>query len=170
MSTIPAKISGSANSANIAGANGAASEDTADQSLVWALYDAVPAWGISLLLHACIFLLLLTVTLPEILLPELNLTSSIEQEEVQAEEYVIDSEPTEQLGSMSNLNIQGASAAIAQSKGLDNHREEIRRIESAIVNPKIETFEALTMPSEAETIENIDLTGTTEHPGGTEAP
>ncbi|MFO0175998.1 MAG: vWA domain-containing protein, partial [Planctomyces sp.] len=168
MSTIPAKISGSANSANIAGANGAASEDTADQSLVWALYDAVPAWGISLLLHACIFLLLLTVTLPEILLPELNLTSSIEQEEVQAEEYVIDSEPTEQLGSMSNLNIQGASAAIAQSKGLDNHREEIRRIESAIVNPKIETFEALTMPSEAETIENIDLTGTTEHPGGTE--
>jgi hypothetical protein len=52
VSTIPAKISGSANSANIAGANGATSEDTADQSLVWALYDAVPAWGISLLLHA----------------------------------------------------------------------------------------------------------------------
>ncbi len=167
MSTIPAKIPGTANS--IAAASAAADgQDTDDQSLVWSLYDAVPAWGISLLLHACIFLVLLTVTLPEILLPELNLTSSIEKEEVQAEEYVIDSEPTEQLGSMSNLNIQGASAAIAQSKGLDNHREEIRRIESAIVNPKIETFEALTMPSEAETIENIDLLGTTEHPGGTE--
>jgi len=168
VSTIPAKIPGTANSGNAVAAGAIASDDGDDQALVWALYDAVPAWGISLLLHACICLLLLTVTLPEILLPELNITSSIEQEEVQAEEYVIDSEPTEQLGSMSNLNIQGASAAIAQSKGLDNHREEIRRIESAIVNPKIETFEALTMPSEAETIENIDLTGTTEHPGGTE--
>lgn len=166
MSTIPAKISSSASAAAAAGPD--AADDGDDQSLVWSLYDAVPAWGISLLLHACIFLLLLTITLPEILLPELNLTSSIEKEEVQAEEYVIDSEPTEQLGSMSNLNIQGASAAIAQSKGLDNHREEIRRIESAIVNPKIETIETLTMPSEAETIENIDLTGTTEHPGGTE--
>ncbi len=166
MSTIPAKISSSASAAASAGPD--AADDGDDQSLVWSLYDAVPAWGISLLLHACIFLLLLTITLPEILLPELNLTSSIEKEEVQAEEYVIDSEPTEQLGSMSNLNIQGASAAIAQSKGLDNHREEIRRIESAIVNPKIETIETLTMPSEAETIENIDLTGTTEHPGGTE--
>jgi len=166
VSTIPAKISSSASAAAAAGPD--AADDGDDQSLVWSLYDAVPAWGISLLLHACIFLLLLTITLPEILLPELNLTSSIEKEEVQAEEYVIDSEPTEQLGSMSNLNIQGASAAIAQSKGLDNHREEIRRIESAIVNPKIETIETLTMPSEAETIENIDLTGTTEHPGGTE--
>lgn len=168
MSTIPSRIPGSVNSANAAAANGVASDDGDEQSLIWALYDGVPAWGISLLLHACIFLVLLTVTMPEILLPELNLTSSIQPEEVQAEEYVIDNEPTEQLGSMSNLNIQGASAAIAQSKGLDNHREEIRRIESAIVNPKIETFEALTMPSEAETIENIDLTGTTEHPGGTE--
>lgn len=167
MSTIPAKIPGAASTVGVAGSAGAVVEGD-DQSLVWSLYDAVPAWGISLLLHACIFLLLLTITLPEILLPELNLTSSIEKEEVQAEEYVIDSEPTEQLGSMSNLNIQGASAAIAQSKGLDNHREEIRRIESAIVNPKIETIETLTMPSEAETIENIDLTGTTEHPGGTE--
>ena len=166
MSTIPAKISSSASVSAAAGPD--AADDGDDQSLVWSLYDAVPAWGISLLLHACIFLLLLTITMPEILLPELNLTSSIEKEEVQAEEYVIDSEPTEQLGSMSNLNIQGASAAIAQSKGLDNHREEIRRIESAIVNPKIETIETLTMPSEAETIENIDLTGTTEHPGGTE--
>ena len=166
MSTIPAKITSSASVSAAAGPD--AIDDGDDQSLVWSLYDAVPAWGISLLLHACIFLLLLTITLPEILLPELNLTSSIEKEEVQAEEYVIDSEPTEQLGSMSNLNIQGASAAIAQSKGLDNHREEIRRIESAIVNPKIETIETLTMPSEAETIENIDLTGTTEHPGGTE--
>ena len=166
MSTIPAKISSSASVSAAAGPD--AADDGDDQSLVWSLYDAVPAWGISLLLHACIFLLLLTITMPEILLPELNLTSSIEKEEVQAEEYVIDSEPAEQLGSMSNLNIQGASAAIAQSKGLDNHREEIRRIESAIVNPKIETIETLTMPSEAETIENIDLTGTTEHPGGTE--
>ena len=139
-----------------------------EQSSFWATLDTVPAWGMSALVHVGIFLLLLTITLPEVLLPELNLTSTVETEEVRPEEYVIDTEPTEELGTMSSLNIEGASAAMAQSRGLDNHREEMRQIESSIVNPKVEMYESVTAPSEAETIENIDLTGTTEHPGGTE--
>lgn len=139
-----------------------------EQSSFWAIFDTVPAWGMSVLVHAGIFLLLLTITLPEVLLPELNLTSTVETEEVRPEEYVIDTEPTEELGTMSSLNIEGASAAMAQSRGIDNHREEMRQIESSIVNPKVELYESVTAPSEAETIENIDLTGTTEHPGGTE--
>jgi hypothetical protein len=139
-----------------------------EQSPFWAIFDTVPAWGMSMLVHVGIFLVLLTITLPEVLLPELNLTSTVETEEVRPEEYVIDTKPTEELGTMSSLNIQGASAAMAQSRGLDNHREEMRQIESSIVNPKVELYESVTAPSEAETIENIDLTGTTEHPGGTE--
>ncbi len=139
-----------------------------DGSGVWSIFDAVPAWGISVAVHIGIFLLLLTVTLPEIILPELNLTSAIETEEVREVEYVIDSEPTENLGSMSSLNIQGASAAMAQTKGLDNHQEQMEQIEQDIVNPKVELLETVSLPSEAEVLENIDLTGTTEHAGGTE--
>jgi hypothetical protein len=147
----------------------AAESDGVDQqSPIWVIFDTVPAWGMSMLVHVGIFLLLLTITLPEVLLPELNLTSTVETEEVRPEEYVIDTKPTEELGTMSSLNIEGASAAMAQTRGLDNHREDMRQIESSIVNPKVELYESVTAPSEAETIENIDLTGTTEHPGGTE--
>lgn len=164
MSTIPGTMNGSA-------ATSPASDTLADESLqdspLWSLFDAVPAWGVSVLVHVGIFLVLLTITLPEIIIPEFNLSSVAEQEEIRVEEYVLDSTPTEEMGSMSNLNIQGASAAIAQTKGLDNHVEQIDRIEQDIVNPKIELYEAVTMPSEAQTLENIDLTGTTEHPGGT---
>jgi hypothetical protein len=142
-------------------------DESVQDSALWTLFDAVPAWGVSVLVHVGIFLVLLTVTLPEIIIPEFNLSSVAEPEEIRVEEYVLDSTPTEEMGSMSNLNIQGASAAIAQTKGLDNHVEQIDRIEQDIVNPRIELYEAVTMPSEAQTLENIDLTGTTEHPGGT---
>ncbi|MGV2341560.1 MAG UNVERIFIED_CONTAM: hypothetical protein LVR18_48860 [Planctomycetaceae bacterium] len=163
MSTIPGTIVGS----GPGNAEDAGADQSVPDSALWSLFDAVPAWGVSVLVHVGIFLVLLTVTLPEIVIPEFNLSSVAEQEDVRVEEYVLDSTPTEEMGSMSNLNIQGASAAIAQSKGLDNHVEQIDRIEQDIVNPKIELYEAVTMPSEAQTLENIDLTGTTEHPGGT---
>ena len=159
MSTIPADMTSQ---------TAAEAEVLEEGSALWTLFDTVPAWGMSVLLHAGIFLVLLTITLPEIILPELNLTSAVETEEVRPEEYVIDTEPTEELGTMSTLNIEGASAAMAQNQGLDNHRENLQQIESSIVNPKVEMYETVTAPSEAETIENLDLTGTTEHPGGTE--
>ncbi|MEN9555148.1 MAG: hypothetical protein RLZZ232_1434, partial [Planctomycetota bacterium] len=159
MSTIPADMTSQ---------TAAEAEVLEEGSPLWALFDTVPAWGMSVLLHAGIFLVLLTITLPEIVLPELNLTSTVETEEVRPEEYVIDTEPTEELGTMSTLNIEGASAAMAQNQGLDNHRENLQQIESSIVNPKVEMYETVMAPSEAETIENLDLTGTTEHPGGTE--
>jgi len=163
MSTIPGTMVGSVPGSG----EDAATDQSAPDSALWSLFDAVPAWGVSVLVHVGIFLVLLMVTLPEIVIPEFNLSSVAEQEEIRVEEYVLDSTPTEEMGSMSNLNIQGASAAIAQTKGLDNHVEQIDRIEQDIVNPKIELYEAVTMPSEAQTLENIDLTGTTEHPGGT---
>lgn len=159
MSTIPADMTSQ---------TAAEAEVLEEGSALWTLFDTVPAWGMSVLLHAGIFLVLLTITLPEIILPELNLTSAVETEEVRPEEYVIDTKPTEELGTMSTLNIEGASAAMAQNQGLDNHRENLQQIESSIVNPKVEMYETVTAPSEAETIENLDLTGTTEHPGGTE--
>jgi hypothetical protein len=139
-----------------------------EESAVWSLLDSVPAWGVSLLVHAAIIMIVAMISLPEILIPEFSLTSTIAPEEIRQVEYVIDTVPTDALGSQSDLNIQGASAAAAQDRGLDNHREELQQIEQEIVNPKVEFFETMASPNEAEMLENIDLTGTTEHAGGTD--
>jgi len=130
--------------------------------------DGIPAWGMSLLVHVGIILGIAMISLPEIILPDFNLTSTVEIEEPQQVEYVLDTQPTEALGSKSDLNIASPSAAIAQHRGLDNHREEVERIESVVVNPRVQLMETVSSPSEAEMLENIDLTGTTEHAGGTD--
>ena len=135
---------------------------------VWTILDTVPAWGTSLLVHAAFIVLVATITLPDIILPEINLTSSIEPQEVRQEVYEISTDPTETPGSLSTLNVQGESAALAQDHGLDNHLEQIERIQEDIVNPKIEQFETMASPNEADMLESIDLTGTTEQAGGTE--
>ncbi len=132
-----------------------------------ALLDAVPAWAVSLLVHIGIIIIVAMISLPEIAMPEFNLTSSVETEEVQQAEYVIDTEPSESLGTKSDLNIASPSAAMAQETGLDNHREEVARIENVVVNARVQ-YETMATPNEAEMVENIDLTGTTEHAGGTD--
>jgi hypothetical protein len=139
-----------------------------EEPVVAGMFDAIPAWGMSLIVHVGILFVIAMISLPEIVLPELNLTSSIETEELQQVEYVLDTVPTETLGSKSDLNIASPSAAVAQDRGLDNHREEVERIESEVVNPRLQMFETVSAPNEAEMLENIDLTGTTEHAGGTE--
>ncbi len=149
-----------------------ATSDPADAALeeagVSSIFDAVPAWGMSLLVHIAIIVVVAMISLPEIILPEFNLTSTVEIEELQQVEYVLDTEPSDALGSKSDLNIASPSAAVAQDRGLDNHREEVQRLENKVVDPKIQLTEAMATPSEAEMLENIDLTGTTEHAGGTD--
>ena len=137
-------------------------------STLWAILDAVPSWGISLVVHVCVILLIAMITLPEIILPDMNLTSAIEPEVIRQEVYEISSDPTETLGSLSTLNIQGESAAMAQDRGLDNHLEQVEQIQEDLVNPRIAQFESMPSPNEAEVLDAIDLTGTTEQAGGTE--
>ncbi len=139
-----------------------------DGDVVWSVVDLVPAWGLSALVHAALILIIAMISLPEILKPEFNLTSAIEPEEIRQVEYLIDSVPAETLGNGSNLNIQGASVAAAQHRGLDNHREKVQQIEQNIVNPRIALNDAMSSPNEAEMLSPIDLTGTTEHAGGTD--
>ena len=147
--------------------SGSADETPEDGVVAASFLDGIPAWGMSLLVHVGIIILVAMISLPEIILPEFNLTSTVETEEVQQVEYVLDTEPSENLGSKSDLNIASPSAAMAQERGLDNHREEVERLENAVVNPRIQLMESVSTPSEAEMLENIDLTGTTEHAGGT---
>lgn len=147
----------------------ATSDDSlGEETAVWSILDGIPAWGVSLLVHVGIIIVIAMISLPDIIIPEFSLTSEMETEEIQQVEYVLDIQPTEKLGSMSDLNIASPSAAIAQDRGLDNHREEIQRLESEVVNPRVQLMETVSSPSEAEMLENIDLTGTTETVGGTD--
>jgi len=149
-------------------ANGPAETVPEEGTVAVSFLDGIPAWGMSLLVHLGIIIVIAMISLPEIILPEFNLTSTFEPEVPQQVEYVLDTQPTEALGSKSDLNIASPSAAVAQHRGLDNHREEVERIESIVVNPRVQMIETFTSPSEAEMLENINLTGTTEHAGGTD--
>ncbi|MCA9061233.1 MAG: VWA domain-containing protein, partial [Planctomycetaceae bacterium] len=130
------------------------------------LYD-MPAWGMSLLLHVLIIVVLATCTYTIMSEPEVELTAEIPMEEIRQEEYVISSEATDVLGSQSDMNIVGPSMAAARVAGLDNHREEVVRVQD-FINPRLAVYETLPTPNEAEQIQTIDLTGSSEHAGGTD--
>lgn len=135
---------------------------------VWdTLYD-MPAWGISLLVHVAILIVLMSITWVIETQAEVELTSTIAPEEVLQEEYVIDTEITEEIGSLSDLNMAGPSMAAAQNSGVDNHREEQQRIDEIVSDVRVPIPEAMATPNEADLMSSIDLTGTTEHPGGTD--
>ncbi|MFY9252115.1 MAG: VWA domain-containing protein [Fuerstiella sp.] len=143
-------------------------EEAGFDSGVWDFLYDMPAWGISLLVHVGILIALMSITFVIDTLPETEITSTIEPEEIRKEEFVIDTEVTENVGSKSDLNIAGPSMAAAQNSGFDNHREQQERINSVIVDPRIQTIETMPTPNEAEMMQPIDLTGTTEHAGGTD--
>ncbi len=135
---------------------------------VWDFLYDMPAWGISLLVHVGILVALMSITWVIETQVETEITANLEPEEIHKEEYVIDTEVTENIGSKSDLNIAGPSMAAAQNAGFDNHREQTERISSVVVDPRIQTVETLPTPNESDMMQPIDLTGTTEHAGGTD--
>lgn len=143
-------------------------EDSDLQAGVWdTLYD-MPAWLISLMVHVGIIVVMMSITFVIESQAEVEILSTIDPEEVRQEQYVIDTEVTEEIGSQSSLNIAGPSMATAQASGFDNHREQQDRIDEKIIDPQVMVPETMALPSEADTMAAIDLTGTTEHAGGTD--
>lgn len=143
-------------------------EDPDFDSGIWdVLYD-MPAWGISLVVHVGLLIVLMSITWVIETQVEVDITSTIEPEDIRQEEYVIDTEVSEEIGSKSNLNIVGPSMATAQNSGIDNHVEQQDLIDEKVIDPRVQQPDTMLPPSEAEMMENFDLTGTTEHAGGTE--
>ncbi len=135
---------------------------------MWDLLYDMPAWGISLLVHVALLIVMMSFGYVIVIERELDLTSTIEPEKVEQQEFVIDTEITEDVGTKSDLNVMSPSMASAQQAGFDNHREQIDQLDEQIVNPRLQVFETLPTPNEAELVEAIDLVGTTEHAGGTQ--
>jgi len=128
--------------------------------------DDLPAWGLSLLAHAVIALVMMSVSWVIITESKIELSSEAPVDEAAVQEYVIDTEISQVVGSNSPLKMDGASLAVAQDRGLETHPEELQHIEQEI-NPTLPVMTALAVPSEAELLEKVDLMGTTEHAGGT---
>lgn len=155
-------------SSSIPSAAGQVLSDLDEESRLPAVVQDIPAWGISLLVHLAVLLGLGSIGIVTgVFEPELELISEIVPEEIPPEELAV-AENAEVVGTDSDLNMAGASLAVAQQQGEDSHREEIQRLEEQLINPEIPDVEALPSPSEADFVENIDLTGTTEFAGGTE--
>lgn len=134
---------------------------------LWDLLHDMPAWGISLMLHVGVIVGLMSVSWVIESQVVFEITSTIEPEDIKEEEYVISTEVTEDIGSSSDLNILGPSMAAAQDAGFDNHREEQDTIEEQLIDPRVQMIEPMMSPNQADLVDAIDLTGTTEHAGGT---
>jgi len=132
-----------------------------------ALYD-MPAWGISLLVHVGILVALMSITWVIETQVEMELTSTIDPVEIKQEEYVIVNDVTENIGTMSDVNIASPSQAMAQNSGINNHREDQQRIDEMVTDVRVMEPETMMTPNESEMMSPIDLQGTTEHPGGTD--
>ena len=134
---------------------------------VWdVLYD-MPAWGISLLVHVGILVVLMSLTYAIESQREAEIVSTIEPEEVRQEQFVIDTEITEEIGSQSDMNVVGPSMAAATTSGFDNHIEREDKISEMLIDPQLQRPEEMPTPNEADILESVNLTGTTEHAGGT---
>jgi hypothetical protein len=130
--------------------------------------DDIPAWGISILVHGVMALLLMSVSWAIVSESRVELTSEVlTLEDPLPVEYAIDTEISQEIGTNSIIDLAGASLAVAQNQGLDTHHEEIPQLEDQ-VDPTIPMATTLAVPSEAELLEDVDLTGTTEHAGGTD--
>ena len=131
-----------------------------------AWYDDIPAWGISLLAHGAILLALTSISWVIVNESTVDLVSEVPVDKLIPQEFVIDTEINQIVGTNSPLKIDGASLAVASNRGLETHPEKLQHIEEQI-NPTLPMMTTLPVPSEAELLEDINLMGTTEHAGGT---
>ena len=149
-----------------------ASDAPVTPALSWDWLDArswlplMPAWGLSLLVHGVIALLLMSISYVIVQEAEFRITSELPTEETVEREFVVDAEITQVAGNVSHLDLAGASLATAQNSGLEVSHT-VPELEPE-VNAQRPLLAALPIPEEADLLQEIDLMGTTEHPGGTE--
>ena len=144
-----------------------AEDGSSDGFVAWDTLHDMPAWGISLAVHIVILIVFMSITFVIETQADLLLTSEVDLPELE-KEFVYKTEVLEEMGSDSPMNIAGPSMAAAQDAGIDNHIEQEESITEELIDPRIPKVEALMTPNEADLMQTVDLTGTTEHAGGTE--
>ncbi len=142
-------------------------ESADNHSPGWTHSWQVPAWALSLGVHLLILGLLSCIPVfSGFMEPELLITS--EYEEVDAREYTFDAIDVDRLGNHGATNTLSPSQAVATTVGLDPQQEMQQQLDEEILTVEKPSTGDIAEPSEAEFADSLDVSGTTEAPGGVE--
>ncbi|RMG38059.1 MAG: VWA domain-containing protein [Planctomycetota bacterium] len=134
---------------------------------MWSTAREVPAWAISLIVHALLLLLLASITQ---VINRDSFREPIVSEMLDEfdEQYKFDTVVVEDLGNDSDVNTISPSQLAATVVKTDPVERMERHIEETVIEaPAIPTSEVVT-PNEAEFADVVDVRGATEEPGGVE--
>ncbi len=123
---------------------------------------------ISLLVHVGILVVMASVTFVTVIEPSWHWCQRLSRKRFGRKSLSLIRNPPNSSAARATSISSVPSMAAAQHQGVENHREEVSRLEEQIINPDIPVVETFLNPNEAQILEPIDLTGTTEHAGGTE--
>jgi len=125
-----------------------------------------PAWGVSLVLHLAILLLLGSLT--HVTLSQRETIISSVFDDVNEETYKFDTIVVDQIGSQSDINMLSPSLAAAQQTG-DNPQKQMRKqFEDELLKIDAPLTNVLPEPAEMEFVTAYDAHGDIVHTGGTE--
>ena len=124
------------------------------------------ALGISLALHVVLLLSLAMIKFSDHLQSLATINSALDQE-VDPDQYKLDTTTTDQLGSDSEINSFAASQEAAAQLSKDPQKEMEKTIAEDIDVPTPITEEMI-QPAKSDMLATVATTGATEHPGGVE--
>ncbi|QDT35808.1 VWA domain-containing protein [Stratiformator vulcanicus] len=128
---------------------------------------AAPAWAISAAVHLALLLCFGGIYYEIVIETVPDITS--EMEEVDFEEYKFENAVvTEEIGNDSPINIASPSKAAATEAGMKPQVEMQQQIHKEIAKVETPVLDEIPPPNQMELVEQLDLSGTTEHPGGVE--
>lgn len=131
----------------------------------------IPAWLVSLVLHAAVLLLLASIVHETLAERDREISSILDINEPldQQEMYKFDATVVDQVGSDANLTQLSPSLAAATVAGPTPQQPvEQEQLEERLPDVELPPTVDVPLPNEAELVEHLELTGMTEHPGGVE--
>ncbi len=126
----------------------------------------IPAWAVSFGVHLLIGFFLYSITYVTGVTRDMVVTTSID--ELTPEQFKFDTTVVDMVGSNSPANMLSPSMAAATHVGRDPQKETQERLDEELLTLETPVTDMIDSPNEAELVEAVDTTGSTEHPGGVE--
>lgn len=142
----------------------AAPEEYDDEPETLADGRQVPSWVVSLLVHVGVILALTLIKLPEDFFEDFVITTPVE--DVDPDTYKFATTVVDQVGSDSDVNMLSPSQAAAAQMGRDPQKQMEQQLENELLTVEVPVTDDIPEPNEADILERVERTGSTEHPGG----
>ncbi|MDA0832397.1 MAG: VWA domain-containing protein [Planctomycetota bacterium] len=126
----------------------------------------MPAWMISVLMHAAVLVVLALITHATGLNEQINILTVVE--DLEEPEFIANTSVLDQIGTDGNsLQITEAQQS-ATEMGQEQHEQAEQELEDELLAADIPVTNMIVEPNEADLQEEVDTTGTTENVGGVE--